>query len=1280
MTVTFRFIGIAQNPAYGLHFLIIKNINMIKRLLFFLISVSPLIGKAQCPQVFNYLGTPTTNPVFINCTGGVYNLSFISNQSFGAYTINWGDGSPNTVGASYVANSTIPHTYPATVATYTLLLSIPSLGCNLSALVVNEKPVNASIQIPVGGITTACAPKTLTFTNSSTDVSANTTFTWSFGDGSPDVVFNSTNVGQSVLHTYQKNTVNCQTQVTLKALNYCSFGFPTIANFNPIQIYDVDDAQITPDALIKCWPDNSFTFNNTTNRNCLAQGNTFQRQEKWNFGNYWGYGHDSIFDWSPWPPSVSHVIAYPAVGSYSVMLLDSNLCGVDTAIIAVTIVNPPTAGILAPPGPFCQNVPVTFTNTSSPGYAYQWNFGQGAGFVNLGNGNKTFSFPTPGVFTVVVSASVPNTGAACTSTAAVTVTILPSPNANFTFAPNNGCNVLNNVAFVESSTLAVTWNWNLGNSNTSTLQIPPTQNYGAPGNYTVSLLVSSTNGCVNTKTATVIVHPTPIPDFTVNPTCVAAIANFTNISTVSGTNAINSYTWNFGDGSAAVNTQSASNTYTAPNTYTVKLIVATAFCSDSIKKTIVVNVKPTANFAFTPTVGCPPFNVNFNNTTLNGITYLWKFGSSSFTSAATSPSFTYGNSLQVNQDYTVTLIANTPAGCADSIKKVVTVLPKPVATFTGNLAGQCTPHNVTFTNTSIGGFSYAWNFGNGVTSSSLNPVAVFTNTTNTIPVTNTVQLIVSNIVGCKDTATQVVTTNPKPGPFVMIPAIGCTPLNVIFPSVPGVISYTWNFGDGGGPIVTPNNISHVFTNTTLANKTYTVKLIAQNGFGCIDSSFGSPLVFPLPVAGYSATPIVGCPPLSVTFSNTSQLNNTSSWNFANGQTSTLTNPGQVFDAPKGTPTQTFSVKLVIASVNNCLDSITKPIVLLGRPKAQFAVDTPLCSPKIMTFTNTSAGASTYNWDFGSFGVSTQTSPAVTFVNNFAFNQNVLASLEATDINGCKDTAKIGLIVHPKPQFFITALPDSGCTPLKVNFPVISGVGEYIWTFGDGNSSAAAGPTNTFVNVTTTSKTFTVQLIAKDGYGCADTPTTFIKVFPNPVAFFQADPLEVFVPNQAIQIFNLSTLASSFKWDFGDGGVSTVNNPNYTYTKAGEYQIVLIATSDKGCKDTFALPNKIKAFDETFVQMPNAFTPNGSGAPGGFYNPKDQSNDVFHPDIRGVSKYLLSIYSRWGELLFETKDPLEGWDGYYKGKLCTQDVYVWKIAATFIDGKSFNKAGDVLLLR
>ncbi len=1255
---------------------------MIKRLLIFLILLSPLLKKAQCPQVYDYLGVLSSSPYWISCTGTVspYLLNFQSNSSWGAYTINWGDASPNQVGASYTANSIITHNYAAIVDTHVVTLIIPSLNCTLTGVVVQEKPVNASIQIPLGGVTQICAPKAISFINSSTDVSQTTHFQWDFGDGSPLVNFNYTNVGATVTHTYNKGTVNCQTQVTLKAWNYCSQGNTTIATYNPIQVYDIDMAAITPDKTIRCWPDNVFTFTNTTARNCVPQGNTFQRQEWWNFGNYWGLGHDSIFNWKPWPPTTPHSIAYPSVGSYTVQLRDSNLCGVDTSIITVIIVNPPVAGVIAPPGPLCQNVPLTFTNSSASGYFYLWNFGTGGGFVNIGNGPKTNTFPSAGTYTVQVAAYIPGAGSACTSTAQVVVTILPSPTANFTNNPSTGCNVLNNVIFNESSIGAVAWNWNFGNLNTSTLQAPPNQNYGAPGTYTISLTVTSINSCVNTKTTTIKVYPNPIANFSPTSTCVGSITNFTNTSIVTGTNAITNYTWTFGDASSNSNSQNSVHTYSAPASYTVGLIVATAFCTDSIKQIVIANVKPTANFVFTPTVGCPPFTASFTNTSVSGTNYLWNFGiSPTNTSNITNPVFTYTNTTGLNLNYTVSLIASTGNGCSDTIKKAISVYPSPVASFTGNFNSGCSPLPKTFTNTSIGANSYTWALGDGNTSNTINPSHTYTNNSLTL-LTHTITLFASNANGCIDSIKNTIQIFPQPFfSFTMIPAQGCSPLSINFPPVLGAVTYTWNYGDGS-PISNASNPTHVFTNTTITNQTYTVTLMATNAFGCKDTTFGYPLIFAKPIANFSSTPNSGCSPLVVNFTNTSTLNTINNWVFNNGQTSTLINPSTTFTNATGSAGTTFNVKLVVGTANNCFDSIIKSITLLPRPKAIFGLDTPACSPKVITFTNGSLGAASYLWNFGNSFISTQTTPTQQYINNGFSNQTFTVTLVATNNSNCKDTLRVPLIVHPKAHFFISAMPDSGCTPLKVYFPPIGGAQSYQWNFGDGNTASTGSVSNTYINITPSNKSFTVQLIAKNIYGCADTPTYKIKVFPKPIAVFQANPLTVFVPNQPTQCTNLSSGAVQYNWKFGDGGTSTTYSPEHIYTVAGEYQITLICTSIHGCKDTFALPEKIIAVEETFVQVPNAFTPNVNGSGGSIYGKTDLSNDIFHPQIRGTNKYLMSIFSRWGELLFETKNPDEGWDGYYKGKLCTQDVYVWKITATFIDGKSYNKAGDVLLMR
>jgi gliding motility-associated-like protein len=75
-----------------------------------------------------------------------------------------------------------------------------------------------------------------------------------------------------------------------------------------------------------------------------------------------------------------------------------------------------------------------------------------------------------------------------------------------------------------------------------------------------------------------------------------------------------------------------------------------------------------------------------------------------------------------------------------------------------------------------------------------------------------------------------------------------------------------------------------------------------------------------------------------------------------------------------------------------------------------------------------------------------------------------------------------------------------------------------------------------------------------------------------------------------------------------------------------------------------------------------------------------NNNIFFPIYKGVDEFEMQIFNRWGELLFETKDVRQGWDGYYRGQLCQQDVYVWRVKVTFLDGGEMTDIGDVTLLR
>jgi gliding motility-associated-like protein len=96
---------------------------------------------------------------------------------------------------------------------------------------------------------------------------------------------------------------------------------------------------------------------------------------------------------------------------------------------------------------------------------------------------------------------------------------------------------------------------------------------------------------------------------------------------------------------------------------------------------------------------------------------------------------------------------------------------------------------------------------------------------------------------------------------------------------------------------------------------------------------------------------------------------------------------------------------------------------------------------------------------------------------------------------------------------------------------------------------------------------------------------------------------------------------------------------------------------------------ITVVEEQNLYVPNSFTPNGDGI-----------NDIFLPKGKGLTKYNLMIFDRWGQKLFETSEFTTGWDGEFKGQECKQDTYVWKITASFPQGKVKEYTGHITLNR
>ena len=291
----------------------------------------------------------------------------------------------------------------------------------------------------------------------------------------------------------------------------------------------------------------------------------------------------------------------------------------------------------------------------------------------------------------------------------------------------------------------------------------------------------------------------------------------------------------------------------------------------------------------------------------------------------------------------------------------------------------------------------------------------------------------------------------------------------------------------------------------------------------------------------------------------------------------------------------------------------------------------------------------------------------------------------TVTNACGQTMKDSVQVVHNPQPTISVISDGtlSCIPASMTFTDSSVAGNsndpitnWTWNFGDGTTSNNTNPSLVY----STPGTYSVTLTVSTDGGCINNNNStpiIINAYASPIAQFSINATELHLPQDALICTNQSIGAVSYDWSFGDGGTSSDVHPHYFYTSVGDFQIQLIAISLQGCRDTAYAYVKT---DADFV-FPNAFTPNEDGSSnGGYYTLGSLDNDIFFPYTSGVVEYKLQIFNRWGELIFETTEIKQGWDGYYKGKLCQLGVYVWKASARLNNGKTHNLTGDVTLLR
>ncbi len=422
----------------------------------------------------------------------------------------------------------------------------------------------------------------------------------------------------------------------------------------------------------------------------------------------------------------------------------------------------------------------------------------------------------------------------------------------------------------------------------------------------------------------------------------------------------------------------------------------------------------------------------------------------------------------------------------------------------------------------------------------------------------------------------------------------------------------------------------------------------------------------------------GCVPVTVSFRDTVALGKSFEWSFGDGSPSVTTLTATT--SHTYTAVGVYTVRLIAIDSSKCFPRDTSYVnIHIREDYANLnarAAKLPPCQSTTYRFDNLSNPytgkpfkANSFRWIWGDGTADVITGPAPvnhTYPGIGTYNAKLV--LEDTNYCNAPDSFLLTIRVSPNVRASTTT-PLSGCAPYNALFTNTSlGGTNFFWDFGDGTFSQEINP----VHLYPTPGIYRVKLTAIDSGTCNGIDTAFynITVSGSPTAAFSYNPNP---PQQnTISIFtNNSTGAVRFRWYFGDGDSLYTFRQDTTvrhlYNASQQFQPCLVAINQFGCRDTSC--QNLDAIVSSLLDVPNAFTPNGDGV-----------NDKAVVIGFGITRMTFRIYNRWGQLVFETNDRKQGWDGRFNGKPQPMEVYAYTLDAEYFDGKKERKQGDITLIR
>ena len=930
----------------------------------------------------------------------------------------------------------------------------------------------------------------------------------------------------------------------------------------------------------------------------------------------------------------------------------------------------------------CQNdasPTITFTGTNGTApYTFTYNLnGGGNQTISSGSGSTaTISVLTSasGTFTYnLVSVSGGN-GCSQNQTGSATVVINPLITANVsgstTLCQNDTSPTITFTGTNGTAPYIFTYEVNgganqtvsSGSASTATVNVPT----NISGTFTYSLVsVSSVAGCSQNQTGSTSVVVDPLPTATITGSVTLCQNDLSPFITFTGANGVLPYTFSYNINGGATQTISTGvgSSATLPvstgtaGSFTYNLLGVSGatgcFQNQTGSSVAIVNPLPSATLSgatticlndvlplitFTGSDGTAPYSFSY---TVNG-------GTNQFISTGAVPTALETVPSNIAGTFTYELTGISDAfGCSQNQADILSVSVNPLPTITG-ISPICAGSTIQLSGS---GTSSSW-------TSSDTSVATISNTgLLTGASSGTAMITYTNSDGCSDT--QSIQILGVPTASISGNAQICSGDIATF-TLSGTPNSTLTYTDGTivSTVLLPLSGSVDITESGLIDTTsYTLLSVQGSCSQTLSDSIviivnQTPVMFPI-------ADITACPQELVHMPAFTATSGTSfSWTNSNntiGLSGTGNGSIADFNAVNTQSVAQSATITVTPSSNGCVGSPVLFDIMVGNsPSANAGIDQSVCIDNgvIYSIGSVSVPGNLYSW-----------SPAANLNDPFISNPTILVNtpgtstyvLTVTSNLGCQNTDTLIFTGIESPDVSLSSSSLSSCVDGIISFHLDTTEQVSIEWFIDGE--AVVWNTNELDLSTSfgSSGTHTVYVLVTNPLGCSmiDSLDGGVQIYPDVDAAFttglNSNTIDEFTTH--IDLINQSENATTYTWYLNNDPVSTETNPTINFDAGiGIITILLVAENDYGCSDTATY--RIEPVNDGVIYVPNTFTPDGNG-----------NNEIFRPIVSSdfsSDDYKFEIYNRWGELIFETNDITDGWNGSYRGEKCKTDTYTWKL--------------------